>query len=273
MLPPSSSNASSKRCTHRPAGLSVSAAGDASPAACFPQWNAPFAAGETERRKQSTKMKGLWQMKIAVIGASGKAGRLIVQEALNRGHEVTAIVRDASKVKRTDVKVVQKSIFDLTSEDLRPFDVVVNAFGAPVGEEQAHVDAGHALIEALKGTDVRAIIVGGAGSLYTDDSKTVKVLAAPGFPDLFKPTARGQARNLEELRSTTGIKWTFISPSAVFDPAGKRTGKYRTGKDVLLVNAKGDSYISYADFAIAVLDEIENPQHVNERFTVVGEAE
>lgn len=212
-------------------------------------------------------------MKIAVIGASGKAGSLIVKEALARGHEVTAIVRDASKVKNKDVKVIEKSIFDLSSEDLRPFDVVVNAFGAPLGEEQAHVDAGHALIEAIKGTDVRAIIVGGAGSLYTDESRTVRVLDAPGFPDLYKPTARGQARNLAELQNTTGIKWTFISPPAVFDPAGKRTGSYRTGKDVLLVNSKGDSYISYADFAIAVLDEIENPQHVNERFTVVGEAE
>ena len=212
-------------------------------------------------------------MKIAVIGASGKAGNLIVQAAVQRGHDVTAIVRDASKVSRKDVKVLQKSIFDLTAEDLKPFDVVVNAFGAPPGEEQAHVDAGHALIEALRGTDVRAIIVGGAGSLYTDESKTLRVLDAPGFPEEYKPTARGQARNLDELRATTDVRWTFISPAAIFDPRGKRTGSYRTGKDVLLVNSKGQSYISYADYAIAVLDEIENPQHLNERFTVVGEAE
>lgn len=212
-------------------------------------------------------------MKIAVIGASGKAGGFILREALDRGHQVTAVVRDASRLKDKNVAVLEKSIFDLTPADLSPFDVVVNAFGAPLGEEQAHVDAGHALIEALKGTDTRAIIVGGAGSLYADEGKTVKVADTPNFPDIVKPTARGQARNLDELQGTADIRWTFISPSAIFDPQGKRTGSYRAGKDVLLLNARGESYISYADYAVAVLDEIENPQHVNERFTVVGEKE
>jgi uncharacterized protein len=212
-------------------------------------------------------------MKIAVIGASGKAGSFILKEAVERGHQVTAIVRDASKVTDQNVTVIEKSIFDLTPEDLKRFEVVVNAFGAPLGEEQAHVDAGHALIEALKGTNTRAIVVGGAGSLYVDEKKTVKVIDTPNFPDIFKPTAKGQGRNLQELQETTDITWTFISPSAVFDAEGKKTGSYQTGKDNLLVNSKGDSYISYADYAIAVLDEIENPQHLNERFTVVGDAE
>jgi len=214
-------------------------------------------------------------MNIAVIGASGKAGGFILKEAINRGHQVTAIVRDADKLADKNVVVIEKNIFELTSDDVNKFDVVINAFGAPLGEEQAHVDAGHALIEALKGTNTKAIIVGGAGSLYVDENKTVKVIDTPDFPDMFKPTAMGQARNLQDLQETTDITWTwtFISPSAVFDPEGKRTGSYRAGKDNLLVNSKGDSYISYADFAIAVLDEIEHPQHINERFTVVGEAE
>ncbi|MDR7235844.1 NAD(P)-dependent oxidoreductase [Neobacillus drentensis] len=212
-------------------------------------------------------------MKIVIIGASGKAGSLILKEAVSRGHEVTAIVRDASKLEDKNVAVIEKTIFDLTSDDVKKFDVVVNAFGAPLGEEQAHVDAGHALIEALKGTNTRAIIVGGAGSLYVDENKTVQVIDTPDFPDFVKPTAKGQGRNLKELQETTGITWTFISPSAVFDAEGKRTGSYQAGKDNLLVNSKGESYISYADYAIAVLDEIENPQHINERFTVVGEAE
>ncbi|MBP2079037.1 NAD(P)-dependent oxidoreductase [Oceanobacillus polygoni] len=210
-------------------------------------------------------------MKIGIIGASGKAGSLILQEAINRGHEVTAIVRDAAKITDKKVTVMEKSIFDLTSEDINQFEVVVNAFGAPLGEEQAHVDAGHALIEALKGTETRAIIVGGAGSLYVDENKTVRVIDTPDFPDMFKPTATGQGRNLTELQETADIRWTFISPSAIFDPEGKRTGSYQKGKDNLLVNSKGESYISYADYAIAVLDEIENPQHRNERFTVVSE--
>lgn len=212
-------------------------------------------------------------MKIGIIGASGKAGSLILKEAISRGHEVTAIVRDASKLENKDIEVMEKTIFDLKSNDVNTFDVVVNAFGAPIGEEQAHVDAGHALIEALKGTNTRAIIVGGAGSLYVDGNKTIKVIDTPNFPEMFIPTAKGQARNLKELQETSNITWTFISPSAMFDAEGKRTGSYQSGKDNLLVNSKGDSYISYADYAIAVLDEIDNPQHINERFTVVGEAE
>ncbi|RAR40688.1 NAD(P)-dependent oxidoreductase [Paenibacillus sp. MDMC362] len=212
-------------------------------------------------------------MRIAIIGASGKAGSFIMEEAVNRGHEVTAIVRDTSKLKDKSVSVIEKNIFDLTSDDVKNFDVVVNAFGAPLGEEQAHVDAGHALIEAIKGTNTRAIIVGGAGSLYVDENKTITVMETPDFPDIFIPTAKGQGRNLQELEETSNIAWTFISPSAMFDAEGKRTGSYKSGKDHLLVNSKGESYISYADYAIAVVDEIENPQHINGRFTVVGEAE
>ncbi|MER2175711.1 MAG: NAD(P)-dependent oxidoreductase [Carnobacterium sp.] len=212
-------------------------------------------------------------MKIGIIGASGKAGTVILKEAINRNHEVTAIVRDATKLKEKNISVIEKTIFDLTSADIKEFEVVVNAFGAPLGEEQAHVDAGHTLIEALKGTNTRAIIVGGAGSLYVDEAKTIQLADTPEFPDAFVPTAKGQGRNLEELQATTDISWTFISPSAVFDADGQRTGSYKTGKDHLLVNSKNESYISYADYAIAVLDEIENPQHLNERFTIVGEAE
>ena len=172
-----------------------------------------------------------------------------------------------------NVAVIEKNVFDVTTDDVKAFDVVINAFGAPLGEEQAHVDAGHALIEALKGTDTKLIVVGGAGSLFVDENKTVRLIDTPEFPDFVKPTALGQGRNLQELQETTDLTWTFVSPSAVFDAEGKRTGSYQAGKDHLLVNSKGDSYISYPDFAIAVIDEVENPKHVNERFTVVGEAE
>ena len=95
----------------------------------------------------------------------------------------------------------------------------------------------------------------------------------PEFPKEYFPTASNQGKNLEDLQNASGIKWTFISPGAYFNPEGKRTGSYQKGKDNLIVNSKGDSYVSYADYAIAVLDEIENPQHINERFTLVSEAE
>ncbi|MDP4095582.1 NAD(P)-dependent oxidoreductase [Paenibacillus sp. P96] len=211
-------------------------------------------------------------MKIAVIGASGKAGSLIVKEAADRGHEVTAIVRDASKVSNT--AVLEKDVFSLTADDLKDFDVVVNAFGAPPGQEHLHVEAGHALINALKAApQTRLIVVGGAGSLYVDEAKTVRLMDTPKFPKEYLPTASNQGQNLQDLQSSNGIQWTFISPAAFFDPQGTRTGAYQTGKDNVLVNAKGDSYVSYADFAIAVVDEAEQANHVNERFAVVGEAQ
>ncbi|WP_342558649.1 NAD(P)-dependent oxidoreductase [Metasolibacillus sp. FSL K6-0083] len=210
-------------------------------------------------------------MKIAVIGASGKAGNLILKEAASRGHEMTAIVRDKVKLQNNNTAVIEKDVLKLTAADLTSFEVVVNAFGAPLGEEQAHINVGRTLIEALKGSATRLIVVGGAGSLYVDENKTLKLIDTEEFPEVVKPTAKGQGRNLEELQQTTDLTWTFISPSAFFDAEGKRTGAYQLGKDRLLINSKGESYISYADYAIAVVDEIENAQHLKQRFTVVAE--
>lgn len=213
-------------------------------------------------------------MKIGIIGASGKAGSLILKEALTRGHEVTAIVRDEARVQIQGASVLEKDIFDLKAEDIKEFDVVVNAFGAAPGKEHLHVDAGKILIEAMKGApQTKLIVVGGAGSLFVDEAKTIRVLDTPEFPKEYFATAFNQSKNLGDLQNATDIQWTFISPSAFFDPQGNRTGGYKLGKDNLLVNSKGESYVSYADFALAVLDEIENPQHINQRFTVVAEAE
>ncbi|AZV62501.1 NAD(P)-dependent oxidoreductase [Peribacillus frigoritolerans] len=213
-------------------------------------------------------------MKIGIIGASGKAGSLILKEALTRGHEVTAIVRDEAKVQIQGASVLEKDVFDLKAEDIKEFDVVVNAFGAAPGKEHLHVDAGKILIEAMKGApQTKLIVVGGAGSLFVDEAKTIRVLDTPEFPKEYFATAYNQSKNLGDLQNATDIQWTFISPSAFFDPQGNRTGGYKLGKDNLLVNSKGESYVSYADFALAVLDEIENPQHINQRFTVVAEAE
>lgn len=213
-------------------------------------------------------------MKIGIIGATGKVGTKVLQEAQRRGHEVTAIVRNTAKLNDDkDIKVIEKDIFSLTTDDLKDLDVVVNAFGAPLGEEDAHVEAGRALIKLLKDVDTRAIIVGGAGSLFVDDTHTTRVVDTPDFPDVVKPTAKGQGRNLQDLQQAEGITWTFVSPSAEFVPEGKRTGTYTSGQDQLLFNSQGNSYISYADYAIAIVDEAENADHINERFTVVGEQE
>lgn len=207
-------------------------------------------------------------MKIAVIGATGKAGQKIVEEALRRGHDVTAIVRSASKV-TANIPVIEKDVFALSQEDVKGFDVVVNAFGAPADQEELHVKAGRHLIDIFKGIDTKLVVVGGAGSLFVDPEKTVRVMDTPDFPEMFYATAKNQGENLQDLQQSA-ITWTFLSPSAFFDPEGPRTGSYTAGKDHLLVNAAGESYVSYADYAVALLDEIENSKHVNSRFTVTS---
>lgn len=210
-------------------------------------------------------------MRIGIIGASGKAGDYILKEALKRGHEVSAIVRNAAKIQDDNVSVLEKNIFDLNESDLKQYDVIVNAFKAPNGQEHQHVEAGKVLIKALKGAlNTRLVVVGGAGSLYLDETKTLRKFEAPGFPEAYFPTATNMWENLQDLQETNDIQWTYLSPGGVFDPDGKRTGSYQVGSDYVILNAAGESYISYPDFAIAMLDEIEKPQHQNKRFTVVG---
>lgn len=162
-------------------------------------------------------------MKIGIIGANGKAGSFILKEAFSRGHEVTAIVRNAAKVSHEQVAILEKNVFDLKKEDLNQFDVVVNAFKAPNGQEQQHVEAGRVLINALQDApETRLIVVGGAGSLYVDESQTMKKFESPGFPEAYYPTAKYMGENLEDLRNTSSVHWTYISPGGVFDPEGEK---------------------------------------------------
>ena len=213
-------------------------------------------------------------MNIAIIGATGQSGRLIMQEALDRGHKVTAIVRSPEKLPQDSaIDVVEKDIFELTAADLTPYDVVVNAFNATFGTEEQHATAGYVLIDALKGhTNTRLAVVGSGGSLFTDESRSERIHESAGFPAQFLDTALQMRKNLEELQSTSDLNWVYLSPCGLFDAQGKRTGRYATGSDVALVNSKGEAYTSYADFAIAMLDEIEQPKHRNKRYAVVSES-
>lgn len=214
-------------------------------------------------------------MKVGIIGATGKAGNLIMKEARSRGHEVTAIVRDSKKIpEEENVIIMENDIFDLDSYHLKQFDIVVNAFGVPPAKAEQHVEAGRSLINALKDAkNTRLLVVGGAGSLFVDEAKTTRLNETPEFPEAFKAIALSQSQNLADLEQAEGIQWTFLSPAAFFDAEGKRTGKYQIGEDAFLVNKKGKSYISYEDYAIALVDEIENGWHINKRFTVVAESE
>lgn len=207
-------------------------------------------------------------MKIAVVCANGKAGKLIVKEAVGRGLDVTAVVRSDNK---TDAKnVLNKDLFDLTESDLKDFDVVIDAFGAWTEETlPQHSTSLKHLCDILSGTDTRLIIVGGAGSLYVNPEHTACVADGPDFPDIFKPLAAAMAGALNELRQRSDVRWTYISPAGDFQADGERTGEYILGGEELTLNAKGESIISYADYAIAMVDEAVNGNNICKRISVV----
>ena len=209
-----------------------------------------------------------FKMKLAVIGANGKAGKLIVKEAVNRGLDVTAVVRgDNTTVAQEGLK---KDLFDLTAADLKGFDVVIDAFGAWTEETlPQHSTSLKHLCDILSGTDTRLIVVGGAGSLYVNPEHTVCVADGPDFPDVFKPVAAAMAKALGELRARRDVKWTYISPAGDFRADGARTGKYILGGEELTLNSKGESMISYADYALAMVDEAVSRNHIRQRISVV----
>ncbi|MBQ7546840.1 MAG: NAD(P)H-binding protein [Clostridia bacterium] len=208
-------------------------------------------------------------MKIAVVAAAGKAGRKIVREAADRGMDVTAFVRTASEIDGAHTTVV-RDIFDLTAEDFAGFDAVVDTFGAwtPETLPQHSTSLAH-LCDILSGTDVRLLVVGGAGSLYVNAEHTICVSDTPDFPDAFKPLAAAMAKALGELRARKDVQWTYISPAGDFQADGERSGKYILGGEELTLNERGESIISYADYAVAMVDEIESGNHIGQRISVV----
>ncbi len=207
--------------------------------------------------------------KIAVVAAGGRVAKKVITEAVNRGFDVTAFGRKEENV--TDAQTyIKKDIFDLTKADLAGFDAVVDAFGAWTEETlpQHSTTLAH-LCDLLAGTDARLLIVGGAGSLYVDLEHTTTVSQLPTFPDAFKPLASAMAAALADLRKRSDVKWTYISPAADFQADGERTGKYLLGGEEYFTNEAGESVISYADYAIAMVDEIEKGSHIQERISVV----
>lgn len=209
-------------------------------------------------------------MKIAVVGANGKAGRLIVKEALERGMDVTAVVRGENGTEARNA--IQKDLFQLTAADLAGFDVVVDAFGAWTPETlPQHSTSLRHLCDLLSGRETRLLVVGGAGSLYVNGEHTAQVMDGADFPDAFKPLAANMGKALEELREREDVRWTYISPAADFQAEGARTGKYILGGEELTLNARGESVISYADYAIALVDEAEKGNHIRQRISVVAE--
>ena len=201
-------------------------------------------------------------MRVALIGATGNAGSRILAELSQRGHQVTAVVRHPERVPRLDGVIAKKGDANRV-DDLAPVleghDVVVSS---------VHFLDGHAdkLIDAVRQARVsRYVVVGGAGSL--DNGKGVKLIDAGGVPEPYRAESRAGCVFLDLLLQTDDLDWTFLSPSAQF-VAGERTGVFRLGTDTALRDANGRSWISYEDYAVALVDEIEKPRHSRRRFTV-----
>lgn len=206
--------------------------------------------------------------KIAVVAANGKAGKFIVKEAVQRDMDVTAFVRSENAT--VAQKAVVKDIMDLTAEDLAGFDAVVDAFGAWTPETLSqHSTTLEHLCDMLSGSETRLLVVGGAGSLYVNPEHTVAVSEDPDFPEMFKPLASAMGAALADLRKRDDVNWTYVSPAADFQFDGERTGGYILGGEELTLNERGESIISYADYAIAMVDEIESGDHVRQRISVV----
>ncbi|WP_431702113.1 NAD(P)-dependent oxidoreductase [Pseudomonas sp. BR20] len=200
--------------------------------------------------------------KIAIIGATGRAGSQLLEEALRRGHSVVAIARNTDKLAvRPGVTVKQVDALDANAleQAISGSDVVISA---------AHFATlpASAVIGPVKQAGVnRLLVVGGAGSLLLPGGG--RVIDSEGFPAEYKTEASAGAAFLDVLRQEKDVDWTFLSPSALFDGT-ERTGKFRLGQDDLLVSSDGTSSISFADYAIAMIDEVEAPKHSRQRFTV-----
>jgi len=199
---------------------------------------------------------------IAIIGATGRAGSQLLEEALRRGHSVTAIARDTSKIGQR-AGVVSKNVDVLDGNALQAAvtgnDVVISA------AHFATIPAAAVVAPVKKAGVKRLLVVGGAGSLLLPDG--TRVIDSEGFPAEYKAEASAGALFLENLRKEQELDWTFLSPSAEF-VEGERTGTFRVGKDDLLVSGAGRSWITFADYAIAMLDEVDVPKHSRQRFTV-----
>ncbi|MCL2112617.1 MAG: NAD(P)H-binding protein [Streptococcaceae bacterium] len=205
--------------------------------------------------------------KIAVIAASGKAGSLIAEKAMTKGFEVVAIVRNKARLKVAVTEVIEKNIFDLTSEDLSGFDAVVLAYRAPEGNEAEYSKVAHHVTEILSGSTTRLIVVGGAGSLYLDESRTRRLVDELSKDLPYYPTIAEMGK-ASLIYKNSNVNVTFFSPADFFDPDGAETGSYTITSDIFEKNKSGKSRVSYADYADAVVNMIDKRTHQNEHIGI-----
>lgn len=211
-------------------------------------------------------------MKLALIGASGFVGTAVLQEALNRGHQVTGIVRQPQKLpQHPALTAVAGDVYarDALAQHLAGHDAVIHAFNPGWGQadiRELFIQGTQAIYAATKQAGIRRLlVVGGAGSLYV--APGLQLIDTPHFPAEYKEGAEGARRALELIQDENTLDWSFISPPALLQP-GERSGQFRLGGDQLLMNGEAPASISVADLAVAIVDELEQPQHMRQRFTV-----
>jgi uncharacterized protein len=206
-------------------------------------------------------------MKIAVIGATGNAGLRITDELLKRGHHVRAIIRSQNNISsKRGLDVANSDLSDVAqlTEVLKGADAVVSAYRPPVDDNDQIVGTTKRITEAVKKNKQRLLVVGGAGGLFV--APGVTAIASGHLPEFALPIAKAHEQVRQDLE-VSGADWTYFAPAGLFQP-GERTGKFRLGKDDLIVDASGNSQISMEDYAIAAVDELEKPRHRSERFTI-----
>ena len=211
-------------------------------------------------------------MRITVFGAAGNVGSRVVIEALSRGHEVTAIVRDPARFSELPAATIARAATAESVEDVAALsasqDVVISATRPAPGHEDELVSTAKTLLAGLRRTGARLLLVGGAGSLIVPGKEGATVIDEPKFlPAAWRDIAQACIDQLKVCRAETTVDWAYLSPPALLQP-GERTGHYRLGDNELLIDAQGNSTISMEDLAVALLDEAERPHHHCTRFTV-----
>jgi len=206
-------------------------------------------------------------MKVVLFGASAMIGSRVLQELVDRGHDVAAVVRNPEKITAAGVRALEGDVTDesTVASTIKGADAVISAYAPPQGHEEAIVKAARSLVAGVKQAGVkRLIFVGGAGSLEV--APGVQLVDTPNFPEAFKAIALAHRDVLPVLKESN-LDWSYLSPAAFIQP-GERTGKFRLGGTRLVTDDKGESRISAEDYAIALVDELEKPAHLGQQFTV-----
>ncbi|MDR7332061.1 NAD(P)H-binding protein [Roseateles asaccharophilus] len=211
-------------------------------------------------------------MNIALIGATGFVGKAVLEELLNRGHQVRSLQRDVAKLAAragVEARAVDVLAGGNLAAELKGVDAVVSAFNAGWANPNLHDDflrGSDAIATAAREAGVRLLVVGGAGSLFIAPGQ--QLVDSPAFPAEWKQGALAAREALNRLRADqSGLDWSFVSPAMHLAP-GQRTGKFRLGRDEPVFDAKGESHISVEDLAAAIVNELESPQFRRARFTL-----